>query len=204
VTKAILYSFRRCPYAMRARFALITCDIDYEHREILLRDKPQQMLNISPKGTVPVMQLPDGTVLEESLDIMLWALNQAGSDLAQVSDAEKELITQNDTSFKEGLDRYKYPTRYEGDDAVLRQNGYEVCHAFLIQLEKLLEQNTSLFGDNLRAADIAIFPFVRQFSKVDADAWQQNNFPYLRVWLEGLCESETFEKVMQKYPLWQE
>ena len=204
MTKAILYSFRRCPYAMRARFALITCDIDYEHREILLRDKPQQMLNISPKGTVPVMQLPDGTVLEESLDIMLWALNQAGNGLAQLPGAEKELITQHDTSFKEGLDLYKYPTRYEGDDAVLRQNGYEVCHAFLIQLEKLLEQNTSLFGDNLRAADIAIFPFVRQFSKVDADAWQQNNFPYLRVWLEGLCESETFEKVMQKYPLWQE
>ena len=186
---------------MRARFALIACDINYEHREILLRDKPQQMLDISPKATVPVMQLADGTVLEESLDIMRWAFEQA-RQMVRLSDAEKELVQQNDTSFKEGVDLYKYPTRYQGGDELLRQQGYAVCTDFFVQLEALLEKNTYLLSNELGFADIAIFPFVRQFSKVDTEVWQQNKFPNLRKWLEGLCSCETFERVMQKHTLW--
>ncbi len=186
----ILYSFRRCPYAMRARFALICANIAYEHREIILRDKPKEMLEISPKGTVPVLLLPDNKVLEESLDIMIWAM---GPPCAE----DRALIHTNDTSFKKALDRYKYPGRYvEEPDANYR----DTCLRFSQELENRL--GNFLSGESPKLIDMALFPFIRQFVKVDPVWFETQAYPKLKKWLEFFGSSDLFEKVMQKHELW--
>ncbi|MDT7849780.1 glutathione S-transferase [Methylophilus sp. VKM B-3414] len=195
----ILYSYRRCPYAMRARMAIWAANIQVEVREISLREKPAHLLQISPKGTVPVLQLPDGTVLEQSLDIMQWALAQNDPQgwLNADHDAVNALITINDGEFKQALDRYKYPDRYhEQAQLVYREQGEQ----FLQRLEAALEQHDYLLGDKPSMADVAIFPFIRQFAAVDADWFASSAYPKLRVWLEGWLQSPLFEKVMQKFP----
>ncbi|MDF0378320.1 glutathione S-transferase [Methylophilus sp. YYY-1] len=197
--KPILYSYRRCPYAMRARMAIWAANIQVEVREISLREKPAHLLQISPKGTVPVLQLPDGTVLEQSLDIMQWALAQNDPQgwLNADHDAVNALITINDGEFKQALDRYKYPDRYHEQ----AQLGYrEQGEQFLQRLEAALEQHDYLLGDKPSMADVAIFPFIRQFAAVDADWFASSAYPKLRVWLEGWLQSPLFEKVMQKFP----
>ncbi|BEV07318.1 glutathione S-transferase [Methylophilus sp. DW102] len=197
--KPILYSYRRCPYAMRARMAIWAANIQVEVREISLREKPAHLLQISPKGTVPVLQLPDGTVLEQSLDIMQWALAQNDPQgwLNADHDAVNALITINDGEFKQALDRYKYPDRYhEQAQLVYREQGEQ----FLQRLEAALEQHDYLLGDKPSMADVAIFPFIRQFAAVDADWFASSAYPKLRVWLEGWLQSPLFEKVMQKFP----
>lgn len=185
--------------------ALSYAGISVEIREIALKQKPASMLKASPKGTVPVLVLTDGKVLEQSIDIVNWALQQSDScdwgmqtNLAQKNLAE-ELIALNDGAFKQALDRYKYAIRFpENPPEIYRAQGEK----FLQRLEDLLSQTTYLCRDTLSKADIAIFPFVRQFSMVD-EAWFENaHYPKLKAWLNGLLGSELFLRVMQKYPTW--
>ncbi|WP_018150393.1 glutathione S-transferase [Leeia oryzae] len=199
----ILYSYRRCPYAMRARMALKYCNLMIEVREISLRDKPAHMLENSPKGTVPVLVLPDQQVLEQSLDIMHWALSQhdpAGWVLAAQRYNTQALIATNDGPFKAALDRYKYPDRYpDRPQADYRAQG----EVFLAELEARLNQYPYLFGPGITLADIAIFPFVRQFSKVDSLWFEQADYPKLKAWLSTLTTMPLFDAIMHKYPTWQ-
>jgi glutathione S-transferase len=199
IMKLILYSYRRCPYAMRARMAIWAANIQVEVREISLREKPAHLLQISPKGTVPVLQLPDGTVLEQSLDIMQWALAQNDPQgwLNADPEAVNALITINDGDFKKALDRYKYPDRYpEHTQAYYREQGEHFLH----RLEAALEQHDYLLGDKPSMADVAIFSFIRQFAAVDAEWFASSPYPRLRIWLEHWLESTLFAEVMQKFP----
>lgn len=196
----ILYSYRRCPYAMRARMAIWAANIQVEVREISLREKPAHLLQISPKGTVPVLQLPDGTVLEQSLDIMQWALAQNDPQgwLNADHEAVNSLITSNDGDFKKALDRYKYPDRYpEHTQAFYREQGEH----FLQRLETALAQHDYLLGDKATMADVAIFPFIRQFAAVDPEWFATHQYQQLREWLAGWLESPLFAEIMQKIPV---
>ena len=208
----ILYSFRRCPYAIRARMALAYARISYELREVSLKSKPQEMLEISPKGTTPVMQIfkdienseRNSIILEESLDIMNWAIQQNDPcNWQNLSDADlaiaQQLIKINDGEFKRALDRYKYPNRFpEQSQDFYRQQ----AEAVLQVLENQLQQNKFLIGDRQTLADMAIFPFVRQFAYVNIDWFHSSPYPYLQKWLQWHETSEIFEFVMQKFPVW--
>ena len=203
--RPVLYSYRRCPYAMRARMALRYAGIDAEIREIELRNKPLHMIQLSPKATVPVLLLESGEVLEESLDIMRWALQQRDADGWRLPgdqekrDAMEALILVNDREFKQALDRYKYPERYpEFPVENYRQQG----EVFLHMLEDHLLVSACLFGDALSMADIAIFPFIRQFAGVDSAWFNDAPYPRLRGWLEARVQSTLFTDVMQKNPVW--
>ena len=187
---------------MRARMALHVSKTPLEIREIVFRDKPTHMLEVSPKGTVPVLILPDGRVLEESLDILNWALKQNDPeawndvDMAQA----QTLIQQNDGDFKAALDRYKYVNRFDDvdDPLIYRAQG----EAFLQVLNTRLEQHKYLMSDKITRADIAIFPFIRQFANVDYDWF--SNLPYqpLQAWLNDRTNSVLFQEIMQKHALW--
>ena len=190
---------------MRARLGLAQAEIAVELREVVLRDKPPQMLEISPKGTVPVLVLSDGRVLEESHEILLWALGQNDPDgwLECDMDAARALRAENDGSFKMALDRYKYHTRFpEHSQEHYRQQGCE----FLQKLEDLLAANkgAGLLDARPTWADIAVFPFIRQFSGVQPEWWAQAPFPLLRAWLKSHLASRQFKRVMKKYPQWHE
>ncbi len=199
----ILYSFRRCPYAMRARLAIAYAGVAVELREVELRNKPQAMLLVSPKATVPVLQLKNGRVLDESLDIMLWALQQNDPEhwlKAAGLDPAKALIRGNDEPFKYYLDRYKYADRYPAySELYYRQQG----ELFLADLESLLTQRTYLSGDQFSLADAAILPFIRQFCAVEPAWFKDSPYPALRQWLNDFLASSLFEQVMTKYPYWQ-
>lgn len=201
----ILYSFRRCPYAMRARMALSISGAEYEHREILLSDKPAAMLAVSPKGTVPVLLLDDGTVIDESYDVMVWALSQNDPENWLSSKDEAEQVLSVITGdFKYHLDRYKYANRY---DESLPRGAVNLEHrdkavAALGPLEERLSKTRFLCGDRRSFADIASFPFLRQFAATDADWWQAQPLPHVRAWLSELMDSALFQAIMQKYPLW--
>ncbi len=200
-TDPILYSFRRCPYAMRGRMALLQAKIRCEHREIVLRDKPEHMLAVSPKGTVPTLLLPDGRVIDESLDIMMWALSHNDPD-AWLEGARSDmmhLIERNDTTFKKALDRYKYPGRYPDEDC---GNAREDGVIILDDLNARIEQNGYLSGDKKTLADIAIFPFVRQFAHVDRDWFFTLPLAPLQTWLEENLVSEVFVSAMKKFEIW--
>ncbi len=199
----ILYSFRRCPYAMRARLAIAASGQTVQLREIVLKHKPAEMLAISPKGTIPVLQLSDGNIIDESLDIMLWALKlndplgllkaELGQDMA--------LIKQNDQEFKPWLDKYKYADRHPQ----LSQADYcnKACE-FLNELETRLTQHTYLAGTQLSLADLAIAPFIRQFAMVDSIWFENAPFPLVRSWLNDILTSALFKSIMKKYPTWLE
>lgn len=192
----ILYSYRRCPYAMRARMAIKLAAIDVEIREIVLRNKPAHMLQVSPKATVPVLVLPDGKVIDESLDIMYWALKE--HPLIKGIDANFEaLVLENDQVFKRALDAYKYPERQPHLTQLEHRAQGEI---FLQKLESLLQKNQYLLSATLSLADIAIFPFVRQFAAVDTAWFAAAPYPKLQVWLERLVESTLFVSVMEKQP----
>ena len=179
-----LYSFRRCPYAMRARLGLLFAELPVELREITLKNKPAKMLAISPKGTVPVLQLADGVVIEESREIMEWALEQQDpQELLNIKTLHQgnTLIEQNDQEFKHWLDRYKYADRHlEMTQTEYRQKG----EVFLQILEALLTKNTYLLGDSVTIADIGIMPFVRQFAHVDRYVFYSLPYPKLQIWLK--------------------
>jgi glutathione S-transferase len=196
----ILYTFRRCPYAIRARLAIKVSGVEVEMREVDLRNKPHSMLECSPKGTVPVLQLADGVVIEESLDIMQWALaiNDPQGWMtggAELSVEALTLIHQNDGPFKRYLDRYKYAERFPEHPAVYYREQAEV---FLSELDTRLGKQTYLMGDRPGVSDAAIFPFVRQFAHVDREWFYASRYERLRTWLDGWLQSSLFESVMRK------
>jgi UPF0176 protein len=197
-SKPILYSFRRCPYAIRARMVLAVAGIQVEHREVLLRDKPTHMLKISPKGTVPILLLPDGDVYDESLDIMKWALDKNNPMSWSVSE-NMDLITQADEEFKKNLDLYKYSSKHENVDPIYHRN---LATDFLLELEKRLAGNIFLSGDELGFVDIAIFPLVRQFNMVDNSYLASQPLPKVLGWLERILENTFFTNSMTKYQQW--
>lgn len=201
----ILYSFRRCPYAMRARMALWVAGITVELREVKLADKPPELAEASPKATVPILVLADGTVIDESIAIMRWALHKndpegwlAGDDAAQ--------IDRNDGPFKHNLDRYKYPTRYpdetKGDDDAFRLHHRGEGFAILRELDTRLADRKQLSGDKRTLADIALFPFIRQFANTDRAWFDAQDMPNLQQWLEGHLGSDLFKAVMPKFAPW--
>ena len=199
-----LYSFRRCPYAMRVRLGILFAELQVELREITLKNKPPQMLAISPKGTVPVLQLSDGRVIEESREIIEWALKQQdpqGLLDAKVLQQANALIDKNDNEFKHWLDHYKYADRHpEMTETEYRQRG----EGFLQILEALLTKNGYLLGDKITIADIGIMPFVRQFAHVDRDIFYSLPYPNLQRWLQHWLEHPLFLQAMNKYQPWQE
>ena len=199
----ILYSYRRCPYAMRARMALKYAGIEVEHREIELRNKPQSMLLASPKGTVPVLCM-DGLVLDQSLDIMHWAISQSDPDQWRSADdaIAQAWIEKNDGPFKVLLDQYKYPNRFPELDTEAVLN--EILQIMLLPMEQSLQVTQYLMGDQMTWVDVAIFPFIRQFSMVDLKKFDDLPIPAVKKWLAQLLESELFHSVMYKYPVWRD
>jgi len=213
--KPVLYSFRRCPYAMRARMALAMSGQQVALREIILRDKPDEMIAASPKATVPVLVLPDGDILEESLDISLWALSQNDPEhwLPERTEDQTtilEFIAAMDGPFKHHLDRAKYATRYtdewlENEDATMfEQRHRKAAISELVPLEERLQESRFLFQQQPTLADIATFPFIRQFANSDRAFWEAQNLPNLKHWLTGWLESDLFAGVMEKYKPWKE
>ncbi|HIN68064.1 MAG TPA: glutathione S-transferase [Methylococcales bacterium] len=203
----VLYSFRRCPYAIRARIAIHYSGFKVLLREVVLRNKPPSLLSYSPKGTVPVLILPGGQVIDESYEIMVFSLQHNDPDnWLEKSDAlsramAQELIAQNDGEFKFWLDRYKYSDRYPEQSAeYYRAQG----QLFLAHLENKLVGRSYLLGDRVGLADMAIFPFVRQFAQVDRSWFDQSPYPLGRVWLERLLAAPFFSAVMAKYTPWDE
>lgn len=201
----IFYSFRRCPYAMRARLSLRVSQQRCELREIELRDKPTAMLEASPKATVPVLVLSDGGVIDESLDVMLWALRRHDPERwMQPVGAETRdmlaLIALCDSGFKAQLDAYKYarPDR-PGDGLAARLAGAD----YLRDLDARLMAQLNLFGERVSLADMAIVPFVRQFAQVDRVWFDAQPWAGLRRWLDGFLASDQFAQVMKKYAKWQ-
>ena len=197
LSEPILYSFRRCPYAMRARLALLVSGTACEIREVKLRDKPAEMVAASPKATVPVLVLPDGSVIDESIDIMRWALSQNDPE-AWLDGDDRALIAANDGPFKHHLDRYKYPDRHGSDPEAHRAAGL----ALLMPLEARLATQSHLSGQRWTLTDAAILPFVRQFAAVDPGWFAGQPIPAVRRWLEAGLASPLFERVMVTRPQW--
>ena len=199
--RPLLYTYRRCPYAMRARMALLQAGIEFGAHEIVLRAKPVDMLRMSPKGTVPVLVLPGGQVIDESLDIMRWAFEQcddvAGWWQRAQSQSCQAFIALNDGPFKHHLDGYKYPERHLADKGpVFHRDQAVVC--FLQPVDRQLAGQPFLGGDEPCAADLAIFPFVRQFRAVDESWFDAQPLGATQRWLQGWLGSELFQRCMKK------
>jgi glutathione S-transferase len=199
----LLYTYRRCPYAMRARMALLVAKRDFNAFEITLRDKPAAMLALSPKGTVPVLRWEGGQVLDESWDIMRWAFAVDDSDawwrLAQSAD-NLALVQRNDGEFKRLLDRYKYPERHASEGVTQNAARAEALASFLIPLDARLRSQPCLGGTAPCAIDIAIFPFVRQFAAVEPRWFEAQDLSALRAWLTAWLRSPLFDACMVKLP----
>ena len=194
----ILYSFRRCPYAMRARMAVLVAGVPVRIHEILLAEKPDAMIAASPKATVPVLVLPDGRVIDESLDIMAWALAQSDPE-GWLARSDAALVVANDGPFKHQLDRYKYADRLGSDREAHRANGL----ALLMVLETRLAEAACLAGDTRGLVDIAIMPFVRQFAATDRGWFAAQPLPRLQAWLAGMEGSPLFAAAMVRHPVGQ-
>ena len=197
--KPLMYSYRRCPYAMRARMILVNENIDFDIFEISLKDKPAELLKISPKGTVPVL-VTKNEVIDESLEIISWAFNQnEKSTFHKLTKSEIDfanaLIKKNDNEFKSALDHYKYHIRYPEKT---KQNWRSDCLFFFDILEKQLSNYRFLIKDKITYADIAIFPFIRQFSNVDLEAFQDLNYDKTKAWLSYLINLDLFKNIMVK------
>ena len=186
----ILYSFRRCPYAMRARMSIVRETYEVELREVVLRDRPDHMMEISPKGTVPVLLLTDGTVIEESLEIMQHVLNW------ELSEEEAHWVNRNDGEFKHHLDRYKYPNRYEGVDEMEQRT---LASVYLSDLDARLAGGPT-FATQLNDA---LFPFVRQFANHDREWFDAQPWANVHAWLHEHLESDEFKRCMKKHKQWQ-
>ena len=207
----ILYSFRRCPYAMRARLALKYSGINVELREVDLNKPPEALIEISENATVPVLHLPDGNVIDESWEIVQWAVRQNDPDLwlgenDQFLIESDMLLETNDYSFKQDLDHYKYADRYpEQPMEFYRQQGEE----FLQELEDRLNHTDFILSNTISIADIGIFPFIRQFAMVDQQWFDQSPYPKLKNWLNCFIDSDTsqahlFLAIMHKYSIWKQ
>jgi glutathione S-transferase len=199
----LLYTFRRCPYAMRARMALLQAGRDFEAVEVSLRDKPTSLLALSPKGTVPVLHLPDGSVLEESWDIMRWALaapDAQGWWARAQSPENLDLVQRNDSDFKHHLDRWKYPQRYAGETLTPDEHRDRGQDVLLRPLEARLRSAPYLGGATPCATDLAVLPFVRQFASVDPDWFATLDLPSVRAWLNGWLVHPLFAACMHKLP----
>lgn len=200
----VLYSFRRCPYAMRARMAIASSGQNCLLREVVLKDKPEAMMRASPKGTVPVLVLCDDSVIDESLDVMRWALGRSDPEnwltpLQEDAAGSLALLAENDGPFKAHLDRYKYPNRYDNTDPLdHRRHGL----AFLQNLDSRLQGRAYLAGDAFTFLDAAILPFVRQFANTDRDWFDQAGLTRVPSWLDDALASERFIRIMDKYPAW--
>jgi glutathione S-transferase len=199
----ILYSFRRCPYAMRARLSILVSGLTVEIREVSLADKPAQMVAASPKATIPVLVLPDRQVLDESLDIMAYAL-EAHDPLDWLRPLTPEtavLIAQIDGAFKYHLDRYKYPDRYQDEDRDLHRDlGLKI----LASMDGRLCETEFLAGSIFSLVDAAIAPFVRQFEAVDPAWFADQPIPSLKKWLTTFLASSLFEAAMVTLPVWRD
>ena len=194
----ILYSFRRCPYAMRARLAVVVSDTVCSLREVKLSRKPAELLAASPKGTVPVVVEPDGHVIEQSLDIMHWALRRHDPE-GWLDREDTALIAANDGAFKHDLDRYKYPDRHGSDAATHRASGLE----WLATLDARLATQPNLCGAARGITDAAIFPFVRQFAQTDRAWFDAQPLPHLQAWLNRHLSSPLFNAIMLRPVPWQ-
>jgi len=206
-TLPILYSLRNCPFAMRARIAIFKAQQTVLLRDLVLTDKPLAMLQASPKGTVPVIVLANGTVIEESLDIMLWALQETDpSDLLHANHLDKSSISDMhcvikdfDHGFKRCLEQYKCAKRYQEPSLIeFRQ----ACEVYIQQLELRLAQQRFLISNQESLADIALLPYIRQFARIERQWYLESPYPYVRRWLNHYLQSPMFTKVMAKYPLW--
>jgi glutathione S-transferase len=196
--KPVLYSFRRCPYAIRARLAIAVSGVDVEKIEVELKNKPAEMLAISAKGTVPVLQLADGRVIDESLDIMRWALSihDPQNWLLRIDNNDStDLIAANDGEFKYFLDRYKYADRYpEFSLEYYRQR----AEMFIAQLNSRLIEHAFLIDEQPRLVDMAVVPFVRQFAHVDKDWFYASHYRAVIAWMDDLLMTELFQSVLKK------
>jgi len=213
MSRPLLYTYRRCPYAMRARMALLMAGVSFDAYEIVLRDKPLAMLSASPKGTVPVLVLSDGRVLEQSWDIVAWALSNEGAD-AQAQEAwrrsqtpqNQQLLRINDDKFKHHLDRYKYPERFANQETANGAHQAQQAHrsqavqALLEPLDQCLAEGQFLGGAQPCATDVGVFPFVRQFAAVDPDWFGTLPLVHVKTWLAHWKQSTLFEACMQKLP----
>lgn len=203
--RPILYSFRRCPYAMRARLGILFSGTRVELREVILRDKPQALRDASAKATVPVLVLADGTVIDESFDIMHWVLSKhdpqqiLAPEIGALSDM-LALIDDNDGPFKHHLDRTKYPDKFEGSETIDHR---AEAMTFIARLDLQLADRVFLFGSRLSLADLAISPFVRQFAHVNRPLFEASAPPHVLRWLNAFKESDYFAAIMGKYDQWQ-
>lgn len=204
--RPILYSFRRCPYAMRARMAIYHSGPQCELREVVLKNKPQALLDISPKATVPVLQLPD-QIIDESIDIMRWAFAHSDSPINSIAELDyeldHELVKNNDGPFKQALDKYKYYDRFPEQS---QERYFEQANQTLVLLEHNLVANSDnqyfLLNAQCSPIDIAIFPFIRQLAFVNKPFFDQLSLPKLQGWLSWHLESDLFKNVMNKYSAW--
>ena len=201
----ILYSLRQCPYAMRARLGLLLAEQSVMLRDIAMTNIPEEMIEASPKGEVPVLVLDDGTVIDESIDIMRWALNKNDpQDLLyknhpSLIEEIEIFINFNDNEFVDALKKYKASSRYH-DDAEVEHR--QQCEVFIKDIESRLSKHEYIFGEEPSLADYAVLPFIRQFSRVDRKWYLQSPYPKLRNWLEGQYNNPLFSKAMKKYPQW--
>ena len=204
----ILYSLQNCPYAMRARLAILLARQTVLLRPILMQNKPAEMLALSPKGTVPVLVLENESkkhVIDESLDIMLWALNQSDPEnLLYSHDADAlaemlQIIHENDEQFKQVLEQYKRAKRFHGND---EEHCRLLCEPFIQRLEYRLTQNEFLMGATPSLLDYSLLPFIRQFSRVNRPLYLQGPYTHLQRWLNYHLQSRLFSRAMFKYPLW--
>ena len=211
-TQPLLYTYRRCPYAMRARMALLVAGVAFDAHEIVLREKPPALLEASPKGTVPVLVLPDGQVIEQSWDIVRWALTQPDrTDSTQAwwhraqSESNIALLRINDGEFKHHLDRYKYPQRFSSEgstdaDETRLLHRAQAVEVLLEKLETRLAEADYLGGQSPCATDIGIFPFVRQFAAIDPPWFESLPLPRMKLWLTSWIQSPLFAACMIKLP----
>lgn len=198
--RPVLYSFRRCPYAMRARLVVASARIEVKLREIVLRDKAAAFLEASPKGTVPVLVADQ--VIEESIEVMDWALAQSDPEgLLYAGKAARDLVERCEAEFKGHLDRFKYAVRYEDVDP---EEERKLASVYLRELDRMLAERDYLFGDQIGFADIGIAPFVRQFANTDRAWFDAQDWVRLRDWLDRFITSARFKSIMTKYPKWEE
>ncbi|WP_019029435.1 glutathione S-transferase [Colwellia piezophila] len=204
-TLPILYSLRNCPYAMRARLAIFKAKQSVLLRDLVLSNKPKEMIAVSSKATVPVLVLNDSTVIDESLAVMLWALRE--TDPADLLHSQQEdalpamllLINEFDNDFKRCLEAYKCAKRYQEDNITQCR---EACQLYINQLEQRLTKHKFLISDKESLADIALLPFIRQFARIERQWYLQSPYPKVRQWLNSYLQSPIFTKVMAKHPLW--